>query len=66
MHAVLIGADNREVLVGGTPDSGAPDAGAGPGTEHSVLQDVTAASWESGVYPLVDDLNGGLKMIEGK
>src|SRR5207248_1447389 len=42
------------------PDAGppAPDAGPpGPVTELAVLQDVTAASWEPGVFPDPGDLN---------
>ena len=41
------------VVDGGTPPV---DAGGSSG-ELSVLQDVTAASWESGVFSVVDDLN---------
>lgn len=44
------------------PDAGAPDASLPPdagggATEHAVLADVTAASWETGVFPDVNDLN---------
>jgi hypothetical protein len=58
----------RDVLIQGTPgtmtpacevvvvDGGVPDAGTPP-TEIAVLADVTAASWEAGVFPDVTDLN---------
>jgi hypothetical protein len=45
------------------PDGGAPDASTGddagtlPGTTLAAIQDVTAASWEAGVFPDVMDLN---------
>lgn len=42
---------------GGTPgDAGAEDAGSSE-NEYTVLADVTAASWETGVYPDQNDLN---------
>lgn len=41
---------------GGPADSGSPDAGSHT-DEYTVLADVTAASWESGVFPDVNDLN---------
>ena len=39
---------------GPPPDSGTPDAGS---SDYSVLADVTAASWETGVFPDANDLN---------
>ena len=40
------------------PDAGPPlDTGVVPTDEVGVLQDVTAASWETGVYSVVTDLN---------
>ena len=68
-----LGITIKDVLISGTPgemtpvctpavpEAGAPDvspsdAGVMPG-EYAVLADVTAASWESGVYPDVADLN---------
>jgi MYXO-CTERM domain-containing protein len=46
------------VDAGAGGSGGAPPADAGATTtEYAVLQDVTAAAWESGVFPDVDDLN---------
>ncbi|MBI4700840.1 MAG: DNRLRE domain-containing protein [Deltaproteobacteria bacterium] len=49
-------ACGAEIPDAGPPDAAAPDGGASQG-ELAVLADVTAASWEPGVYPDVTDLN---------
>ncbi len=57
---VVDGVEGPQQLCPGTvvPDAGTPpDAGSSGGTRFDVLQDVTGASWESGVYSVVSDLN---------
>jgi len=57
-------AGNMTPLCGGTVEPDAGSSGGAPGqdsgsssNEYSVLADVTAAEWESGVYSVVNDLN---------